>query len=433
MKEDKKMIQFKEEGPFAVPQAGDGSGYAIVGVGSAGVNIVDHLVLENSGWKNVFAFDADDQKIRGSVATHKHLLGRTRLRGLGTGGDRDMGEELAKFEAPEFLRMVAGARTVIFVGGLGGGTATGVLPVWVREMRERGVRTLVLVSTPFEFEGHRRRDLATGVLHELQQEADVLLTFSNARLLHLQDAEKDIRELFRHMNALLARACTGLQRLVEDHGSAPLPLSELREYTGQAGLENCWVGAGAASGPGRIERVIEQVMASPLLEDGTVWKHAESALVSVVAGSDFTIAEYGEVVKLLQDCLPVNIPLRGNSTTEIRAQDRLQVTVLFTAGPGDAFQAGEAADKSAKILADVPGLDPEEEEVPEEEDAGAVFQLDASDSEGETPQRYFSRQEELPLDQRRQRGVFENTEPTLVDGEDLDIPTFMRLNMKIKV
>jgi len=435
MKEDKKMIQFKEEGPFAVPQAGDGSGYAIVGVGSAGVNIVDHLVLENTGWKNVFAFDTDDQKIRGSVATHKHLLGRARLRGLGTGGDRDMGEEMAKVEAPEFLRLVAGVRTVIFVGGLGGGTATGVLPVWVREMRDRGVRTLVLASTPFEFEGHRRCDLATGVLHELQREADVLLTFSNARLLHLQDAEKDIRELFRHMNALLARACTGMQRLVEEHGSSPLPLAELREYTGLAGLENCWVGSGAAAGPDRIERVVEQVMASPLLEDGTVWKRAESALVSVVAGSHFTMAEYGEVVKLLQDCLPVNIPLRGNSTIEARAQDRLQVTVLFTAGPGDAFQADEAAAKSAQVLAEVPGLEPEEKEevAVEEDDRETVFHLDAGETDGETPQRYFSRQEELPLDQRRQRGVFENTEPTLVDGEDLDIPTFMRLNMKIKV
>lgn len=431
------MIQFKEDGPFAVPQAGDGAGYAIVGVGSAGVNIVDHLVLENSSLKNVFAFDADDQKIRGSVVPQKHLLGRSRLRGLGTGGDRDLGEELGLQETDEFLRLMAGMRTVILVAGLGGGTGTGVLPVWVRELRERGVRTLVLASTPFEFEGRRRRELAAGVLQELQREADLLLTFSNGRLLHLPDSQEDIRELFRHMNALLSRASIGLQRLVEEHGSAPVPLAEMREFVGVAGLENCWIGAGSASGPDRIERAISQVMASPLLEDGSVWKHSESALLSVVAGNDFTMAEYQEIVKRLQEAMPVEIPLRGSAVTEMRAQERLQLTVLFTAGAGDVREADAAAAKAVSILADVPVLVPEKEETVSREEVETVqmpvFQLDASDEEGPTAQRYFARQEELPLDQRRQRGLFENTEPTLVDGEDLDIPTFMRLNMKIKV
>jgi cell division protein FtsZ len=437
MKKDKTMIQFKEDGPFAVPQSGDGSGYAIVGVGSAGVNVVDHLVLENSGLKNVFAFDADDQKIRGSVVPQKYLLGRNRLRGLGTGGDCDLGDELGQLESTEFLRQVAGVRTVILVAGLGGGTGTGVLPVWVRELRDRGIRTLVLASMPFEFEGRRRRDLAFGVLAELQQDADVLLTFSNSRLLHLPDSQEDIREIYRHMNALLSRAAVGLQRMVEEHGSSPVPIAELQERVGTGGMENCWVGAGSASGPDRIERAIDQIMASPLLDDGSVWKHAESALMSVVAGSDFTMAEYQEIVKRLQDALPVNLDLRGSVVAEGRAQEKLQVTVLFTAGSGvEIFQADAAAAKAVSALADVPELLVEEPilaKTEKREEEAPAFHLESADTDNATPQRYFAMQEELPLDRRRQRGLFENTEPTLVDGEDLDIPTFIRLNMKIKV
>ncbi|MDX6767680.1 MAG: hypothetical protein SFU85_12935 [Candidatus Methylacidiphilales bacterium] len=437
MKKDKNMIQFKEDGPFAVPRAGDGSGYAIVGVGSAGVNIVDHLVLENSTWKNVFAFDADDQKIRGSVAPHKHLMGRSRLRGLGTGGDRDLGVDLALWEMEAFLGQMAGIRTVIFAAGLGGGTATGLLPVWTRELRQRGVRTIVLASTPFEFEGRRRRDLATAVLADLQRECDLLLTFSNGRLLHLPESKEDIREVFRHMNALMGRACTGIQRLVCENGTSPLSLSEMRDYVGSACLENCWVGSGSASGPDRIDRALEQVMASPLLEDGDAWKLAESALLSVVAGPDFTVSEYHKVVKSLQALIPVDIPVRGSATMEAKAHDRLQITVLLSAGSGDIAQADTLVDKADEIMAGVPELDVLEDKGQEEESvavepADSLFRLDAEE-EGETPQRYFARQEELPLDQRRQRGIFENTEPTMVDGEDLDVPTFMRLNMKIKV
>jgi cell division protein FtsZ len=162
-------------------------------------------------------------------------------------------------EKDAVIKALAGVRTAILVTALGGGMGTGGTPVLARLLRDAGARVLVVACLPFEFEVRRRR-LAEAALRDLFDSADVVLTFANERVLHLPECAADIREAFRAMNGLVARAAFGLQRLLEGHGSAPLGIEDLRRHAGRTAMENAWTGSGSASGAGRAASVVEQIM-----------------------------------------------------------------------------------------------------------------------------------------------------------------------------
>lgn len=431
------MIQFRDDTALPVPETGDGAGFAMIGIGAGGVNIIDQFVLENRGYRNAHVLDSDGQAIRGTVVekSHAHLLGPSRLRGLGTGGDAELAAELARAEADALSKAFAGIRTAILVTTLGGGMGTGATPVVARLLREAGARVLVAACMPFAFEGRRRR-LAESALREVFDAADVVLVFANDRVLHLPESAADIREAFRAMNGLVARAAFGLQRLLEGHGSAPLGLADLRRHAGRVALENTWTGSGAASGEDRVASVVEQIMDSPLLVHREVWQQAGTALLSVTGGADLTMTEYRELVARLREAFPVDLEIRGSAVVDAQAGRALRASLLLGLA-GDRALAPAPEQEPALVAAQpvsekpLPAEEPESE--PEFETGPVAVGARVSAKKAPTPQRYFAQQEELELDSRINRGRFEKTVPTVIDGQDLDVPTFMRQGLKIKL
>jgi cell division protein FtsZ len=453
------MIQFSEDSPFNLPQRGDGSGYAVIGIGRAGVHVVDQLVLENNGLRNIYAVDTDEETIRGTVAPHRHLLGKFRLRGLGTGGDVELAARLAHEEAEALEELFAGVRTAVIVAALGGGTGTGVTPVVARQLKDRGVRVIVVACSPFTFEG-RRRLLGEASLRALEDAADIVVGLANERLLHLPEAQQDIREVFRGINSAAGRVCLALHQLLQEHGTAPMQMGELREYFGTAAMENAWAGFGSASGVDRIERVVAQILASPLLDDGTAWRQSEAALLTVTGGRDMAMAEYQTLVRRLQEEMPVELTVRGTAVVDGQAGDLLKATLVLTSAQSAEVApeleiakvaAPVASKKKSKTSPPAPvlstpipepeplhaaALDPEPDSFENHafpELAGSGTESRPLGSKPSTPQRYFAQQEELQLDAKINRGRFEKTSPTVVDGQDLDVPTFMRLQLKVRI
>lgn len=427
------MIQIKADSAHPVPRGGDGAGTSVIGVGRAGVHIIDQLILERCGPRHLVAVDTDEQDIRASVAPHKHLLGRRRLRGLGTGGDAALAADLVRADADELDALCAGVRTAVLVAGLGGGTGTGAAPVLASRLRAAGARVFAVVCMPFEFEGTRVLRAAEG-LEVLETACEGVAAMSSGRLLHVPEAREDIRQVFRHANILAARSASALLHLLDASGTAPLSPAELRALLGTARLENTWAAHGSAQGADRMERVAGQITASPYFEDGAVWQHAAAGLLSVVGGSDMPVAETRELAERLRAAFPVDLDIRSSAWVDPRSEGVLSATLILTAADGQPVPAPA----KASVLQDEPPAAASTDDLPDaagEEDS--LFPETAavrhSRKKGPTPQRYFARQEELQLDQKLNRGRFEKTTPTVIDGQDLDVPTFLRHGIKLKV
>src|SRR3954463_11296331 len=175
------MIQLSRN--YSLPEKKDDDfAIKIVGVGGAGANALDRIVLDGMENAEMIAANTDVQSLASSVATQKVQIGRAATRGLGAGGDPELGYNAAHESADELREVLQGARMVFICSGLGGGTGSGAAPVLAQMARESGALVLAFATLPFAFEGKRRGAQATEALRELQRIADAVICFENDRL-----------------------------------------------------------------------------------------------------------------------------------------------------------------------------------------------------------------------------------------------------------
>jgi len=473
------MIEFKHDSMFRVPEAGDSGGQWIIGLGSSGVNVLDQMVLENEGVRGLMIFDTDETSVRGSVVLEKMLIGKKMIRGMGTGGDPELARQLFRAEKDEIRESLKGTRLAVIVAGLGGGTASGMLPELVELLKELGAATIVVTATPFVFEGGRRRSQASQALTTLRASADAVLCFSNQSLMQLTDDSSDLRTGFSKMNSLLAKVAMTLRRSVTQRGLMQASLADIRQlaHDSAVGSEDhllCRAGFAAAGGDNRVEDVVEHVLASPLLQDERLWVRGHSMLASLTGGSDMSMSEFQSVMQYLRKQLPVEIPMITAANVDSNKRQHLELTLLMTGNweemeenapllkkekqqeplvvaqkkkkavveraPVEAVIKAEELQKEEIWEAEETVEEPQpimaghhEDEVENCEPEFDGFASIRSSSKEETPERYFNRQEELPLDKKIPRGRFEKSAPTMWDGQDLDQPTFMRMGIKVKI
>src|SRR5438105_15154371 len=175
------MIQLSHN--YSLPEKQeDDLGIKIIGVGAAGSNALDRIVLDGMESVDLIAANTDVQSLASSVATHKVQLGRTITGGLGAGGDTELGFEATNESADEIREVLEGARMVFICVGLGGGTGSGAAPSIAQMARERGALVLTFATLPFAFEGKRRCAQAREALQRLQEIADAVVCFENDRM-----------------------------------------------------------------------------------------------------------------------------------------------------------------------------------------------------------------------------------------------------------
>src|SRR5712691_2562132 len=175
------MIQLSRN--YSLPEKQeDDLAIKIVGVGGAGSNALDRIVLDGMEHVDLIVANTDVQSLASSVATHKVQLGRAVTRGLGAGGDPELGFNAANESADEIRETLEGARMVFICAGLGGGTGSGAAPCIAQMARESGALVVAFATLPFAFEGKRRCAQADEALRQLQQIADAVVCFENDRM-----------------------------------------------------------------------------------------------------------------------------------------------------------------------------------------------------------------------------------------------------------
>jgi cell division protein FtsZ len=492
------MIEFIHDGTDdhhaeAGPESEHGKARTlVVGLGHAGINIVDQIVMR--GWEtcwgvDIVALDADSTSIDGSVAPDKRMLGASLCRGLGCFGDPGRARALWKAESAPILERVAAANDVVLTVGLGGGTGATFAVEIAKAVRQRPTpgRAVAVCTMPFGFEAETRQAHARYVLAELRRHCDAVIVFSNDRVDVWPEAAESIRKGLHALNLSLARAVEAVAQILATGGMSPLDFGDLRSLFGRFGgdeatTENCWIGRGEAATAEDASALVERALSSPLLASGGAWNGADSCLACITGGPEFSVTQLKAVTKALEKAFAAKgvnqIRLAVGARSVEHQEGRLGLSLLLAAtrpaevsvekaqpAAAPEVEAPAPAPVARPVTVRVVSVQAQEVEVPAaaapalqakvvpapvvevEVEAEAEAEVEsaampvsrveakpAAAPAGATASRRSAKpvkQEELPFD-AGSRGRFEDSIETIHRGENLDQPTFRRKRIPVK-
>ena len=351
------MITYHREPQATIPIAT----VKIIGLGGAGANILERVALDGAEGTELLALNTDVRTLAACVAGEKIQLGRNLTKGLGAGGDPDLGYQ-AMLEAEAEIRAALRGRRIVFLCvGLGGGTGSGAAPVITRIAREEGAFVVVFATMPFAFEGRRRREQAETTLNELAVLSNALVTFDNNRMGELVLAKQGIHEAFSAADRMICESIKAVIRLVIRPGLINVGLDDLMSAL-RTNRSRCLFGSGLAKGKDRASSALRNALSSPLLDQGTLLKEAQTVLVHLCGGEDLTLYEVELLMQRLQKFVPEKAHVLFGAAIDPAMGDSLSVT-LISALPEDALAT--APRDSLSGGSDKTFLDPSESFVPE--------------------------------------------------------------------
>jgi cell division protein FtsZ len=267
----------------------------VLGVGGAGCNAVDRMIDEGVAGVRFVALNTDAQALSVAKAERRLQLGEALTRGLGAGGDPEIGEKAAKESEKAIEAELEGCDMAFITAGMGGGTGTGAAPVVAEIARKLGVLTVGVVSKPFSFEGPRRKRLAEEGAAKLAAQVDTLITVPNDKLLGVVDKRAGIQEAFAIADDVLRQGVQGISDIIVLPGVINVDFADVRSVMKNAGV--ALMGLGHGIGEQRARVAAQNATNSPLLE--TNIQGAKRILVNISAGADFSIGEAHEAMEYI--------------------------------------------------------------------------------------------------------------------------------------
>ncbi|MFN3285783.1 MAG: cell division protein FtsZ, partial [bacterium] len=289
-------------------------------------------------------------------------IGAKLTRGLGAGGNPEVGRQAAEETQEELYDALEGADMVFVTAGMGGGTGTGGAPVVARIAREQGALTIGVVTKPFSFEGRRRAAAAEEGIRNLKEQVNTLITIPNDRLLQLVDRSVSMIEAFRVADDVLRQGVQGIADLITVPGLINLDFADVRTVMAEAG--SALIGIGVASGEDRAVRAARTAISSPLLE--TSMDGARGVLLNVTGGLDLGLVEVNEAAQIIAEAADPDANIIFGAVIDEGLRDEVRITVIATgfdaARPKRAQEAVEPAaaapqDREAAVKMFIDDLD----------------------------------------------------------------------------
>ncbi|MCB9816732.1 cell division protein FtsZ [Candidatus Nomurabacteria bacterium] len=340
----------------------------VVGVGGSGGNAVNHMVGSKVRGVEFIAINSDAQDLHHSLAKRKIHVGKNLTRGLGAGGNPDMGRRAAEETREEIANAIKGSDMIFITGGMGGGTGTGAAPVVAKIARESGALTVGVVTKPFLFEGQERMRLALQGIDELKQEVDALITIPNDRLLAIVDKETTVSNAFEQCDNILKQAVEGISDLITMPGIINVDFADIRSVMENAG--SALMGVGVSSGEKRAEEASQAAINSPLLEVSITG--AKGVLFAIAGGDDLGMLEIQDAARIITESIdPQARVIFGAIKDEKLKKNELKVTVIATGFPEESSNDSYNIARRAPIAREP--REPEPEPEPEETTRGKIF------------------------------------------------------------
>jgi cell division protein FtsZ len=325
------------EQPARLERARDGATYLavirVVGVGGAGLNAVDRMMDAGITQVDFVAVNTDIQQLQMSDAPTKIHIGSELTEGLGSGADPEIGRKAAEDGYDSIKRALRGSDMVFVTAGEGGGTGSGAAPIVARIARELGALTVGIVTTPFKFEGSRRKKQADDGVAALREACDSLIVIPNDRLLEVLDKSTSMLDAFRIADDVLRHGVQGICDLITNPGLINLDFADVRTIMAESG--SALMGIGYASGDNRAKEAAERAIHSPLIEQEITG--ARGILLSIAGGDDLTLYEVNEAAEAVRASATDDTNIIFGANIDDRLNGQMWITVVAT---GFGRQAG---------------------------------------------------------------------------------------------
>jgi len=380
---------------------------SVVGVGDGGCNAVDSMAAHWENGPSLIAINTDAQSLKTTQASTRLQIGEQITRNMGTGGDSNMGTLSANDDFDTLQGLFRGMDLIFLVTTLGGGTGTGAAPVVARAARETGAMVIAFVTLPFTFEGDRRMSQARQGLLHLQDQADVVIAIPNQALFAAAGSNATAEEAFQQTDYYLSMGIFAIWKLLTQRGIINLDFATLRMVARCSGGASSF-SYGEGKGPQRAQNAIQNALHSPLLENGEILAEAESILVSILGGSDMSVKEVESIMTAVESATGKNAHIHMGTSIDEAWNDAISVTLVSSRF----WRAEDEADEKQP-------MDPS---VPEESPAVTTGRKKKKKPE--------NTQSQLILE-GISKGIFKDVEPTIIDSEDMDVPTFIRRRVTV--
>jgi len=386
---------------------------SVVGIGGGGCKIVDAMTRQRDDMVATAALNTDVAELAASTATTKLQIGSALTDGHGTGGDARLGARVATDDLHIIQNLFTDTGLALVVVGLGGGLGTGAAPVVLKAARDADAATICLATIPFSFEGEQRRYRAEGAIVDLLGACDALIVVQNDRLLE-SVGKTAMADALAEGDRVLGSGLACIWKLVARPGYINLDFADLRRVVRSSG-GMCTLGFGYGKGRTKASRVTSALLNGPMLDRGRVIADARSLLVSIVGGTDLTVKEIGDIMAAIK--------AKAGDETEIEL--------------GTSIDAAENGSLSVAVIASELWSSPEGERGPVAETPAAEPAEQPRKTKGKGKGKKKARrsarttQTQLQLETEG-RGRFRDVEPTVLYGEDVDVPTFVRRNIRVE-
>ena len=298
----------------------------VVGVGGAGLNAVNRMIDAGISQVEFVAVNTDMQQLQISDAPVKIHIGRELTQGLGSGAEPDIGRRAAEESYDQIKNALRGSDMVFVTAGEGGGTGTGAAPTVAKVARELGALTVGIVTTPFRFEGTRRKASSDAGVEELRAACDTVIVIPNDRLLEVLDRSTSMLDAFKIADDVLRQGVQGITDLITMPGLINLDFADVRTVMKDAG--SALMGIGYATGEDRAKQAAERALKSPLIDTEIVG--ARGILLSIAGGEDLTLLEVNDAAEAVRAAATDDTNIIFGATVDERLAGQVWVTVVAT-------------------------------------------------------------------------------------------------------
>lgn len=364
----------------------------VIGVGGGGTNAVNRMIAEGIQGVEFIAVNTDAQALMLSKAPSHVRLGDKLTRGLGAGGDPEIGRKAAEESADELYNVLKGSDMCFVTAGMGGGTGTGAAPVVAQIAKESGALTIGVVTRPFTFEGMRRLQSAEIGIGKLKEHADTLIAIPNDRLLQVADKRASLQDAFRLADDVLHQGIQGISELITIPGLINLDFADVRAIMSEGGAALMAVGKG--EGDEKAKKAAENAISSKLLDitiDG-----ARGVLFNVMGGPNMTLFEVNQAAAIIRETAHPDVNMIFGAVIDPNMGDEVRITVIAT--------GFERTSMPRRALERQPHTE-----------------VRRSDSLS-----YMRPSESVSVHAEHQSGETKSASLPSVNKDDLDIPTFLR-------
>jgi cell division protein FtsZ len=309
----------------------------VVGVGGAGLNAVNRMIDAGINQVEFVAVNTDVQQLQISDAETKIHIGRELTQGLGSGSEPTVGKAAAEQSYDQIKHALRGADMVFVTAGEGGGTGTGAAPIVAKIAKGLGALTVGIVTTPFKFEGTKRRGQAETGVDLLRRECDTTIVIPNDRLLEVLDRSTSMLDAFKIADDVLRQGVQGICDLITLPGLINLDFADVR--TIMEGSGTALMGIGFSSGTeNRAREAAERALRSPLID--TELGAARGILLSIAGGDDLTLLEVNEAAEVIRQTATDDTQIIFGATIDDRLTGQVWVTVIATGLGGTGRSSG---------------------------------------------------------------------------------------------